>query len=253
MKNKTSVVSLFILLVLSVQILFTSCGNTNQVVSSSFMQKRKYTKGYHFSVKTNSAKLQKEAKGNTAEAFEGEVITLSEKPTCTDDTEKEISRIDVNVYKMTSRNIVQKVAKNEIRIEKPVSKASVSNNYKQGRKERAHEMGTTQAKRTVADDGKRVNGNAIASFFFGLLAISPIVLAMFGFFFLYAGFALVVLSLIGTVLSILLGAIALSEINNDPERLKGAGFAAIGIALGVMMILLTLILIMSFSSMSFSI
>src|ERR1035437_2348947 len=48
---KSRILFLFILL----SILITSCNTSNKVVSSSFIQKRKYTKGYHFDLASKRA------------------------------------------------------------------------------------------------------------------------------------------------------------------------------------------------------
>jgi len=71
---KLNLLSLFLLL----SIIITSCNTSNKVVSSSFIQKRKYTKGYHFDLLAKNQKRTKSVADNH-QALAKQIIPVKKK------------------------------------------------------------------------------------------------------------------------------------------------------------------------------
>ncbi len=212
------------------QILFTSCSG-NKVVSSSFIQKRKYTKGFNVGFASHkSKKVLTEVKDASQDEIEASVI--SDETVVADnnvDDETEISSVNIESYKVTPKYFVQRPVIKEKNEEKPVVViASICDNkYYAGS---YFESGENAAKNMGRKTKRKTNGYAIASFVCGFLGILPFFWGL------------------GSLLGIIFGIIALNQINKSSEE-EGRGLAFAGIAIGlVMLFLLVLLIVIIFSS-----
>src|ERR1017187_4798104 len=72
---KFNFLSLFLLL----SIIISSCNTSNKVVSSSFIQKRKYTKGYHFDLLSKRANSHQTIAISQKQSLAKEIIPVKKK------------------------------------------------------------------------------------------------------------------------------------------------------------------------------
>jgi hypothetical protein len=219
-----SLISLFIIL----SLIISSCNTTNNVVSSGFIQKRKYNKGYFVSV------FPKRQKVSSFQTSKSEIIIASSKQPVTK-TEK----IDENLIASTddlkqTENIPAKpVPPDENIIHQKQNNSIVGKII--GKMER--KLISSFPKDTI-DDKPKVNGFALAGF------LSSIYMPVFSVIIInqVSTTPIVLIILFLVICSIILNIIGLIKIKKNPAKWKGKGLATIGLILGILYIVIPILI-----------
>ncbi len=257
-KSKTSFFSL-INLVIILSFIITSCRNTNNVVSSGFVQKRKYNKGYFVNI---SPKKQKVATVQTHKS-ETEIINENSlspltlkggefsdvRPSGLGQKHQKIDTVEIPLLASTddikpTDNIPAKpVLPEEKKIEQKQNNSVVGKIISKIERRLINPLPFGRV------DGKRVmNRDALIGFFCGITTPFLLIVLMF---LLAGGASSIVLDVVG--IAIVVCAICaftysrsgLKQIKHFPEIFKGKGFAVAGVILGMIEvgIMLTILLL----------
>ncbi len=209
MKTLNKLLFYYLLLI----IIATSCKTTQNVSDSSFIQKRKYNKGFYINKLNGSQKkniktvylAEEIAKKNVAEQthkIKGSITENSEKDAYSEELEASNEKL-VSKQKIKNNN---KVTPNYftgfdfIKARKVLRKSDLKPN----------------------DDGLRFHWAAITGFVLGILSVVIVYLA---------------------IPAIVFSAIALSKIKQNPETYKGKGLALAGLIIGLTLTLLAILAI----------
>ena len=239
MKNIRINIDLIVLLLFLVQILLSSC-SSNKVVSSFFIQKRKYTKGYHYALaskKKSSDTFVKKEKTETN--FVSDELVLADNNTKNEP--RKGSTIDFLPLKDAPGHFIRKNAIQEMLFKKNTSEFSCCQN----KKHRAFIFHPQLYKKEFKKDGGRISnikiGVAIAS-------LCCILLATFSIFMFEIGLGLFLF-----IMGIVFGIFSLTAKNNrkgiereEKEKAKeemAKGFAIAGIAFGIVLLFFVLLVI----------
>ena len=224
MKTQKLSLALLALVISLSQVVLTSCGS-NKVVSSSFIQKRKYTGGYHFNLAfLEGKKYEKEEATKSSTIEKVDPISISEETLVAENdmtVDHEEDTLIAQPIKEKHKYFLKKKKENileaEERINRIFQKPSKNKVYLTGVRSSDNSINTNDQR----EDSRKVNGLAIAS-----LCCS--VLWLFG---------------IGSIGGVIFGAIALRKIRRNPEKYKGEGLAVAGFTLGVVGLFITVILL----------
>lgn len=215
------------LLVLLGSILLASCGSTADVVSSSFIQKRKYAKGYHFQAISKKKKVRDKV---VMAAVPSSVILLERQSESVFDKD---SMVVFSSYGITSGN----------------ESNSNDSHRKAGKEFQKHDKfkpalnqatsSLPRAKdRSVNDLRKKIKDTRIVP----SEAELGLAIAFIGIF----------LPILGAIISIATCCNALSKINKNPDKYRGRGWAIAGIVLAVLQIFFFFLLLSALANMNLS-
>jgi hypothetical protein len=244
LKTGTSFSSLISLIIIQLFII-SSCRNTNNVISSGIIQKRKYNKGYFVNVFPKRQKVSKIQIPNnqTTIASSNQTVTKSG-----NNTDNLIASTD------DIKQTVNKPTKPVIPDEKNIR--GKQNNTLAGRIINKVERRLNISLPFGRDDGKRViNKDALIGFFCGITTpVLLIVLAVLS----ISGAGSVVLDIVGiaivvcAVCALTYSRSGLNQIKHFPDIFKGKGYALVGFILGMIevAIMLTTLLIIIIAALA---
>ena len=207
LKMKTLNKLLFYSLLLT--IIATSCTTIQNVSDGSFIQKRKYNKGFHVNKSKNSHK-------------ENNNIVYNAKKIVAEETQKTKGNVIENTEKEAYSEELE--ASNEKLVSKQKFKNNnkVTPNYFTGFDFIKARKVLRKSDLKPNDDGLRFHWAAITGFVLGILSVVIIYLA---------------------IPAIVFSAIALSKIKQNPETYKGKGLALAGLIIGLTLTLLAILAI----------
>jgi hypothetical protein len=235
MKTQQLTLIMLALLISLSQVILTSCSGSNKVVSSFFIQKRKYTKGYHFDLaaKKNRRRSAQELIANRIEGRETNVIL--EKILCADgNLNDEQAKINVGVQasQAVPKYLVKRTRPKEIypqkrenEISSTTEEALLSVNESKICNENIN------ANKKVKNE-RQVNGFAIAGFCFGILGMFFALLLLLG-----ASWLFFFLMPVCAVLALVFGIRGLAKRKKSSGKMGGENLSIAAIAMGGLLII----------------
>jgi hypothetical protein len=232
----------FVLIVLSIlfsQTVLTSCSGTDKVVSSSFIQKRKYTQGFHFgfSFKNKRKRLLREIANSSP--IKVKANTTSEEIFISDD---KVSCDEIQVVQ-----VAEKCGMNKVIGENAEKKAVLMNGAPlvistgpNPQKTNFHPM-TNPSECNHRSDVKESNGSSVASIFFAALEILSVALPLLGLSWLF-----LLLFIPSACLALAFGIKGIKQLRENNENQKGGWMATMGIILGSIGLAIPLLLVLGF-------
>lgn len=203
------------ILIIGILVGLGSCNTSSSLSDSGLVQKRRYQKGYHLNLRSNSgsksnkeefSQIEKEAPlvasidGEMNIEDRGAPKILKNRPVEIDNHSGEIS---------------------EISHTKVVSPQIQSNESKRIKKYSKHKLHSSDPDYYAPATSRKVNTLALLSFIFAILS-------------------LFILGIPFGIAAVVCGIIGLSQIGKSPEVYKGKGFAIVGLIIGLIAVIIVL-------------